>query len=112
MHYSSAAEPSTIPSTGSCHPIGKPTDVFLILMKDLSINQVMEFGVLLGLTNPELDMLKENSGGKGAAFINKIAETWYNKTPPPACWETIYDALWELPNRPLANKVKEKHMTA
>ena len=85
--------------------------MFFILKQDLSINSAMEFGLLLGLSNPDLDTLKEDSGGKSIPFLNKIVGSWYNKTPPPACWETIHDALWQLPNRPLADKVKQKYMT-
>ena len=80
--------------------------MFFVLKQDLSINNAREFGLLLGLTDPELDMLKEDN-----TLLNAIVKTWYNKTPPPACWETIHDALVELPNRPLANKVKQKYIT-
>ena len=61
------------------------------------------------LMNSELDNLKDESGGKGAEFLNKAVDMWYKKAPSPACWETIHDALWKLPNRPLADKVIRVH---
>ena len=98
-------------AANECHKIDQSTDVYLYLKKeDFSITNTKEFGLNLKLTNSELDNLKDESGGKGAEFLNKVVDLWYKKTKPPACWETIYDALWNLPNLPLAYKVKQEYM--
>ena len=100
-------------AANECHKIDQSTDVYLYLkQEDFSITSTKEFGLYLKLTNSELDNLKDESGGKGAEFLNKVVDMWYKKAPPPACWETIYDALWKVPNRPLANKVKKEYMKA
>ena len=69
-----------------------------------------DFGLYLKLTNSELENLKDESGGKSAEFLNKVVDMWYKNTKPPACWETIYDALVKLRNLPLAEKVKQEYM--
>ena len=97
------------PATKNCHEIDKPTDVYFILYQEFSISSTNKFGLILGLTYPELEMLKEESG-EATEFLIKVVESWYKKTSPPACWETIHSALWGLPNLPLANKVKQKFM--
>ena len=99
------------PATKHCHEIDRPTDVYFILKQEFSISSTKEFGLILGLTYAELDMLKEESREKSTEFLIKVVESWYKQIPPPACWETIHIALWKLPNRPLANKVKQKYMT-
>ena len=99
-------------AANECHKIHQSTDVYLYLkQEDFSITNTKDFGLLLKLTNSELDNLKDESGGRGTEFLNKVLDLWYKKLKPPACWETIHDALSKLPNRPLAYKVKQEYMT-
>ena len=85
--------------------------MYFILKQEFSISSTKEFGLSLGLAFPELEMLKEESREKSTEFFSKVVESWYKQISPPACWETIHNALCELPNRPLAKKVKQKFMT-
>ena len=99
-------------AANGCHRIDQSTEVYLYLkQEDFSMINTKDFGLLLTLTNAELDNLKDESGARGAEFLNKVLDLWYKKAKPPACWETIHDALWKLPNRPLAYKVKQEYMT-
>ena len=100
----------SVPS--ECHKIDQSTDVYLYLkQKDFSMPNTKDFGLYLKLTNSELENLKDESGGRGAEFLNKVVDMWYKKTPSPACWETIHEALVKLPNLPLADEVKQEYMT-
>ena len=98
------------PSESRSDDEGENVPTFHLLVQELKVARWHTLGIQLGMTEDEIKEIEQDHPGDTARRRTAMLDKWLKKQTSPS-WESIIDALENMSEKRLANKLRNKYVS-